>query len=81
MNNHQDIKSGLLCFCLGVGVVLAIGAVSPPHKALGRFEIGGTGAHGMVIDTMTGQVWSKYFSPIGGSIDDGFTSPKVPTIP
>ncbi len=77
MKRTIDLKSALLGLGLGVIATLAIGAVSPSSHVVGRFQIGGTGNQGLVIDTMTGQVWSYYFSSAGGSASANFFEPKV----
>ncbi len=76
MKRTIDLKSALLGLGLGVIATLAIGAVSPASH-VGRFQVGGTGNQGLVIDTMTGQVWSYYFSSGGGSAHPNFFDPKV----
>ena len=63
-----DLKSALLGLVLGVIVTAAIGAVSSPAQ-VGRYQIAGTGNQGLVLDTVTGQVWSAYFSSGGGRED------------
>jgi hypothetical protein len=76
MNTKIDIKSAL--FGLGVGVLatLAMAATSSPGT-IGRYQVAGTGNHGLVIDTATGQVWTGYFNPAGGKTDGDFFRPKI----
>ena len=62
---------------LGVGVALMISvAASSSPSLVGRYQIGATASHGLIIDTTTGQVWS-YFLPQGsGGQDADFFKPK-----
>jgi len=76
MNTKLDTKSTLLGLALGLLVSLGIAAASAPG-AVGRYQIAGTGNHGLVLDTATGQVWSGYFPSNGGSTDGDFSQPKL----
>lgn len=76
MNTKIDIKSTLLGLALGVLAMVAIAAASSPGQ-IGRCQIGGTGNHGLVIDTATGQVWSGFFLSSGGKTDAEFFQPKI----
>ena len=76
MNTKIDIKSAMLG--LGVGVLVALGiAAASPSGSIGRFQVAGTGNHGLVIDTTTGQVWSGYFPSNEGKTDADFFQPKI----
>jgi hypothetical protein len=75
MNKKIDIKSALIGLSVGVVVMLGIAAASSPGT-VGRYQISGTGNHGLVIDTVTGQVWSGFFSSGGGKTDGDFFQPK-----
>ncbi len=75
MNTKFDSKSALLGLGLGVLAPLALGAGSPSNQ-VGRYQINGTANQGMVIDTMTGQVWAKYFPYAEGISDADFFKPK-----
>jgi hypothetical protein len=77
MKNKIDIKSALIGLCVGVVAMLAIGASSSQLSAVGRYQLGGTASHGLVIDTVTGQVWSKYLPQDGGGTDGDFAKPKL----
>ena len=65
MNTKIDVKSALIGLLLGVLVTVAIAAASSPSQA-GRYQVAGTGSYGLVLDTVTGQVWSMFFSSSGG---------------
>lgn len=76
MNTKIDIKSALIGLGAGVLITLAIAAASSP-TAVGRFQIAGTGNQGLVLDTVTGQVWCGYFSSTSGRTDGDFFQPKI----
>lgn len=77
MNTKIDLKSAWIGLLFGVLVTVAVGAAASPGGA-GRYQIGGTGTHGLVLDTATGQVWTMFFNPSGGRTDgDAFFQPKV----
>lgn len=77
MNTKIDVKSALIGLLLGVLVTVAIAAASSPGQA-GRYQVAGTGSYGLVLDTVTGQVWSMFFSSSGGRTDgDTFYQPKA----
>ena len=75
MNTKIDIKSAILGLGIGVLVTLGIAASSAPNT-LGRYQIAGTGNHGLLVDTVTGQVWAGYFDSSGGKTDANFFQPK-----
>ena len=77
MNNKIDIKSVLIGVCVGVLAILAIGASSPQTSVVGRYQLGGTASHGLVIDTVTGKVWSKHLPQNRGNTDADFAEPKL----
>ena len=76
MNNKIDIKSALIGLCLGVMTMLAIGA-SSSTPTVGRYQIGGTASHGLVLDTVTGQVWSSFLPQQTGHTDQDFVKVKL----
>jgi hypothetical protein len=76
MKTQIDIKSALVGLGLGVLITLGIAAASSPGT-VGRFQIAGTGNHGLVLDTATGQVWTGFFSSSGGKTDGDFYQPKI----
>jgi hypothetical protein len=76
MNTKIDIKSALFGLSVGVLVTFGIAAASSPGT-VGRYQIAGTGNHGLIIDTATGQVWRGYFSSNGGNTDGDFFTPKI----
>lgn len=65
-NNIKQLAIGLI---LGVALVTAIGAMVPGTPAVGRFQLGTDGGRAIVIDTMTGQIWS--------ATDADFAKPKA----
>ena len=76
MNTKIDIKSALVGLAVGILVTLGIGATSLP-ASVGRYQIAGTGNHGLIIDTATGQVWRGYFPSSSGNTDGDFFTPKM----
>jgi hypothetical protein len=76
MNTKIDLKSAM--FGLGLGVLVAFGiAATSSRDANGRYQIAGTGNHGLIIDTATGQVWTGYFSSSEANTDPDFFQPKI----
>ncbi len=76
MNTKLETKSALIGLGVGVFITLGIAAASSPGS-VGRYQIAGTGNHGLIIDTATGQVWSGYFASNGGNTDGDFFTPKI----
>jgi hypothetical protein len=76
MNTKIDIKSAMLGLAFGVLATLALAAASSPGP-VGRYQIAGTGAHGLIVDTATGQAWSAYLPMTEGSTDPDFRQPKI----
>ena len=63
---------------IGAAIVTGIGAASSPAGGVvGRYQIVGAGNHGMVLDTVTGQVWTTFLNPNGGRSDPDFFQPKA----
>lgn len=77
MKTQIDIKSALIGLFAGIAAVLAIGASSSTPHPLGRYQIGGTASHAFVIDTATGQVWSKFTPQQSGETSGEFAKPKL----
>lgn len=77
MNIKIDLKSAFLGLVLGVIATAAIGAASSAGQ-VGRYQIGGTSNQGLVIDTVTGRIWSAYFGSSVGTADKSFFQPKNP---
>ena len=75
MNTKIDIKSALIG--LGTGVLIMVGVGAASSGSAGRYQIAGTANHGMVMDTVTGQVWSTFLSSSGGRTDGDFYQPKI----
>jgi hypothetical protein len=57
-------------------VTLGIAAAASPGS-VGRYQIAGTGNHGLIIDTATGQVWRGYFPANSGNTDGDFFTVKM----
>lgn len=76
MNTKIDIKSALIGLGAGIFIMLGIAAAASPGS-IGRYQIAGTGNHGLIIDTVTGQVWHGYFASNGGNTDGDFLTPKI----
>ena len=76
MNTKLDIKSTLIGLGLGILVTLGVAAASSPGS-VGRYQISGTGNHGLIIDTATGQVWSAFLASNEGKTDADFFTAKV----
>lgn len=76
MKTKIDIKSALLGLLAGIAAMLATGASSSSHT-VGRYQVGGTASQGFVIDTVTGQVWTRFTPSESGSSDNDFALPKL----
>lgn len=76
MKTRLDGKSVLIGLLAGIGAMLAIGAASPNHT-VGRYQVGGTASQALVIDTATGQVWTRFTPSGSGSSDTDFAAPKL----
>ena len=76
MKKQIDIKSALIGLLAGIAAMLALGAssTSPPVR---RYQVGGTASQGFVIDTTTGQVWTRFTPSGSGSSDNDFSAPKL----
>ena len=77
MKKNIEIKSVLIGVFIGIVAMLAMGASSSQTSAVDRYRLGAAGSHGLVIDTVTGQVWTKYFPQNGGRADSDFAKPKL----
>ncbi len=75
MKTKLEINSALIGLGIGVFVTLGLAAASSPGP-VGRYQIGGTSSHGLVVDTVTGQVWEKYLPQNEGHSDADFSKPK-----
>ena len=76
MNTKIDIKSALVGLGIGVLVTLSVAAASWSGP-VGRYQVAGTGNHGLILDTETGQVWSGYFPSNEGKTDADFFRAKI----
>jgi hypothetical protein len=76
MNVKIDIKSALLGLALGIAATVAVAATTS-SGSVGRYQIAGTANHGLVLDTITGQVWSAFFLPNEGKTDPDYFQPKL----
>jgi len=76
MNTKIDIKSAVLGLGVGVMITIGVAAASSPGP-VGRYQVAGTANSGLVLDTVTGRVWSAYFLPNQGKTDPDFFTPKI----
>ena len=76
MKTQLDIKSALIGLGIGILDMLGIAAASPPGP-VGRYQVAGTGNHGLIIDTATGRVWHGFFPSSSGNTDPDFYTPKI----
>ncbi len=78
MNTKIDLKSASLGLVMGILCGFAMGAMPTTLPGqIGRFQIAGTGNHGLLLDTATGQVWTGFFSSSGGKTDGDFFQSKI----
>jgi hypothetical protein len=73
-----DVKSLAIGVIAGAVLTLALGADAGRDLRTGRFQVHGTASHAVILDTATGQVWSKFMSQNGGTSDGDFANPKLP---
>ncbi len=76
MKSKIHIKSALFGLTLGVVATFAV-AASTSSGSVGRYQIAGTANHGLVLDTVTGQVWSAFFLPNQWTTYPGYFQPKL----
>ncbi|MEO8427415.1 MAG: hypothetical protein ABI651_09915 [Verrucomicrobiota bacterium] len=78
MNTKIDLKSALIGLCIGLVVMIAIGAGEGESRPVGRFQSSAGGELLLIVDTLTGQAWSV--RPGGLSVSGapaGFFEKKV----
>ena len=75
MNTKIDLKSTLLGLAIGVLALLALGAGSPSSE-VGRYRAVGSTPYFLLVDTVTGQVWSGNFQTGFRNTDPDFFQPK-----
>jgi hypothetical protein len=75
MKKQMDIKSALIGLLAGIVAMLAIGA-SSSTPTVGRYRVWGTASETFVIDTVTGQVWTRA-KPSASGTDKDFALPKL----
>lgn len=75
MKTEIDVKSALIGLFVGMAAMLAIGS-SSSSPMIGRYQVGGTASQALVIDTVTGQVWTKFTPSGSGTSDNDFALPK-----
>ena len=65
-----DLRSALLGLAAGVVVMAALGAATGggPVGPVGRYQVGGTASHGIIVDTQTGKAWTAFFPQHGGGV-------------
>jgi hypothetical protein len=71
-----DTKSALVGLVIGVLITLGIGASRSEPTRIGRYQVGGTESHGLVGDTVIGQIWQEFLPPGSGSSDPDFAKMK-----
>jgi hypothetical protein len=76
MKTRIDIKSVLIGLLAGIAAMLAVGA-SSSTPVVGRYQVGGTASQGFVVDTVTGQVWTRFTPSGSGTSDNDFALPKL----
>ena len=69
MKNYTTQKYIAIGIVLGVALVTGIGAMVSGTPTVGRFQLGTDQGRALIIDTMTGQIWSQQ--------DTEFTKPKA----
>ncbi len=91
MITKNNIKSVIGGLCIGLLGALVLGAAGHPASApIGRYQITGSAALFMVLDTSTGQVWcGDFHSSLDGRVPnnplaipaarDEFFGPKLAT--
>jgi hypothetical protein len=79
MKTNIDIKSALIGLFAGIAAMLAVGA-SSSSPAIGRYQVGGTASQALVIDTITGRVWTQFTPSGSGASDHDFAAPKLQAV-
>jgi hypothetical protein len=75
--NKLDLKSALLGLGAGVVLMLCVGAATrTPLSPVGRYQVTMSEARGLIIDTMTGQVWGTQLGRNPRN-DEDFFKPKT----
>ena len=75
MNTKIDLKSALLGLALAVLAVIALGA-APASTQVGRYKLFGSMPYFLLVDSVTGQVWTSNFQNGTKGTDPDFFSPK-----
>ena len=76
MKTQLELKSAVIGLLAGIVGTLAIGA-SSSTPTVGRYQVAGTASQGLVVDTVTGQVWTQFTPSGSGSSDNDFALPKL----
>ncbi len=86
MKTRFDIKSIAAGLGAGVALTFLLGAAVPQLNYLGRFQVAGSGAFFVIVDTVTGRAWVGDFHTIinnpipsehsGGDAQQRFFLPK-----
>ena len=76
MKTQIDLKSALCGLGLGLLVMLALGAGTASNQ-IGRFQVATEGTVALLVDTETGQVWTKSWKTVDDfKSDSDFNEPK-----
>ena len=71
-----DLRSALVGLVAGVVLMFTLGAaVALPHQ-VGRYQVTAGGNTGLLIDTVTGQIWSAVLSDGQFGTDAAFKKSK-----
>jgi hypothetical protein len=77
MNSKSNVKGMLAGLFVGVLATLVLGS-SFPTSHIGRYQIAGSGAFFVMIDTATGQAWSGDFhATINNPVPADFSGPAA----
>ena len=77
MKTTIDIKSALIGLTLGIVVTVCVAAASKSHGPVGRYQVTASHAHGLVVDTATGKVWTYFLGTSSGGVNQSFYEPKL----
>ena len=73
-----DLRSAFVGLVAGVVLMFTLGATIGSNVGSGQvYQVAGTHAHAVIVNTATGQAWSAYMNPNGGTTDADFKAPKL----